>query len=120
MLFLKFVSKEEIFYLVNFKEEKNSSYLLRTEITVLTDKIRNSDKLRSELDQKIAQQHEDILRQSSQLIELTGKLAEKDILIDSFENKLNERNNKLFQLQREKEQLLQQQITNKEMVVFEC
>ncbi|XP_047134538.1 coiled-coil domain-containing protein 18 isoform X1 [Hydra vulgaris] len=99
----------------NLKGE-NSLYVLRAELTPFIDKVRYNEKVRCELDHKIAQQHEDIAKQAAQVIELTGRLGEKDMLIDSLENKLNERNNNLFQLQREKEKLLHQQISNKETI----
>ena len=74
---------------------------LRSELSFIAERNRINDRKQQQLEQIISQMEDQASSYSTQLIQLQEKLADKDMIANSLEGKLNEKNVRLVEVRAE-------------------
>ena len=85
---------------------------LRSELSFIAERNRINDRKQQQLEQIISQMEDQASAYSTQLIQLQEKLADKDMIANSLEGKLNEKNVRLVEVRAELDSALEK---NKEL-----
>jgi chromosome segregation ATPase len=74
---------------------------LRSELSFIAERNRINDRKQQQLEQIISQMEDQAASYSTQLIQLEERLADKDMIVNSLEGKLNEKNVRVVEVKAE-------------------
>ena len=83
---------------------------LRSELSFIAERNRINDRKQQQLEQIISQMEDQAASYSTQLIQLEESLADKDMVVNSLEGKLNEKNVRLVEVKAELDNTLDKNI----------
>jgi chromosome segregation ATPase len=90
----------QIFFYPSLKDAGTMTGL-RSELSFIAERNRINDRKQQQLEQIISEMEDQAASYSTQLIQLEERLADKDMMVNSLERKVNEKNVRLVEVKAE-------------------